>query len=440
MTDTAVLATFRESPLAVKTLLAGVFVSRLSGFLNIFLVLFLTARGYSTAQAALALGVYGGGAIAGVLSGGALAGRLGARNATVISMAATSVLLGSLLYLPAYALILLAVALASLASQLYRPACATLLSDLTPADRQVMIFAMYRFGLNLGATVAPLLGLGLFTLAGHSYTLVFWGEAVIALGYAILAGTTLPASTATAAPETRTAGGYLTMLRDRRYTRYLIAAFCHSAVYVQYLSTLPLDVRAAGLALVWYTLAVSLNGFIVIAFELLVTRVTQGWPMRLSVGLALGLLGAGVAFYALPIGPAVILGGTLIWSLGEIAGGPATFAYPGIAAPPGLKGHYIGAFQFMFGLGTAIGPIIGGWLFIHLGHHAWLVLALGSVLATVLAVTALVPAQAGVAGAGVDERTVAGGEDGDDGGRGEQLDAGGGGDAGRGAVAVEGPE
>jgi MFS family permease len=395
-TDAAILATFRESALAVKTLLIGVFVSRLSGFLNIFLVLFLTAQGYSTAQATFALGVYGGGAIVGVLIGGALASRLGARNATVISMASTAVLLAALLYLPSYALILVAVALASLMGQLYRPASATLLSDLTPPDRQVMIFAMYRFGLNLGATVAPMLGLALYNLNNHDYTLVFWGEAVIALGYAILAWTTLPGATS-AKPAASGSGdegrdGYLAMLRDRRYVCYLLAAFCHSAVYVQYLSTLPLDVQAAGLALFWYTLAVSLNGFIVIAFELLVTKVTQRWPMRLAIGLALGLLGVGVAFYGLPIGPAVILAGTLIWSLGEIIGGPAMFAYPGIAAPAALKGHYIGSFQFMFGLGTAVGPVIGGALFIQLGHQVWPVLAIGSALATALALVAVRPA------------------------------------------------
>ena len=55
-----------------------------------------------------------------------------------------------------------------------------------------MTFALYRFGLNLGATVAPLLGLGLFYLAGHQFDLVFWGEALIALCYAVLAWVALP--------------------------------------------------------------------------------------------------------------------------------------------------------------------------------------------------------------------------------------------------------
>ncbi len=111
--------------------------------------------------------------------------------------------------------------------------------------------------------------------------------------------------------------------------------------------------------------------------------------MKLSIALTLGLLGVGVEVYGLPFGPAVILGGTLIWSLGEIIGGPATFAYPAVAAPARLKGHYIGSFQFMFGLGTAVGPAIGGWLFIRLGHGAWPVIALGSAVATVLVLIAV---------------------------------------------------
>ena len=395
-------AAFTESSFPVKVVLVGVLISRLSGFLNLFIVLYLTSKGYSTEQAAFALSAYGVGAVAGVLVGGTLANRLGPRNATVLSMSGTCLIMGAWLYLPSYPVLVAAAVIVALISQLYRPASATLLSDLTADDRQVMTFALYRFGLNLGATAAPLLGLGLYDLAGHQYDLVFWGEAVVALGYAVLAWTSLPAKGASPGPEQDASGAgagakpaeaaesrrwsplYLRMLRDWRYTLYLLAIGVHSAVYVQYLSTLPLNIKAAGIAISWYTLAIALNGLIVIAFELLVTKVTQSWPMKLSIALTVGLLGVGVALYGLPFGPAVILGGTLVWSLGEIIGGPATFAYPAIAAPARLKGHYIGSFQFMFGLGTAVGPAVGGWLFIRLGHGVWPVLALGSVLATVL--------------------------------------------------------
>ena len=95
-TDQGIWKTFVESPPAVKAVLAGVFVNKVGGFLNIFLVLFLTSQGYSAGQAATALGVYGVGNVVGVLVGGALADRLGARNSTVLSMGGAALLTAAL--------------------------------------------------------------------------------------------------------------------------------------------------------------------------------------------------------------------------------------------------------------------------------------------------------------------------------------------------------
>lgn len=401
MTDTAsrqdasVLATLRESPLAVKAVLIGVFVSRLSGFLNIFLVLFLTAEGYSGRQAAFAVGVYGVGTVLGSLVGGFAADRLSARAATVVSMAGAAVLTASLLALPSYPLLLGAVCLAGLVAQIYRPASALLLSELVPDERQTMIFAMYRFALNLGATAAPLIGFGLYHLNNDGYTLVFLGEAAFAGLYAVLAWFTLPPLRKQPdAEEEPASGGYRALLADRRYLLYLVAIGLHSAVYVQYLSTLPLAVSEEGVAILWYTLAVSLNGLVVIAFELPLTKVTQRRPRRLTIAAGFVLIGAGVAFYGLPLGAAVILIGTLIWSLGEIIGGPAAFAYPAAAGPAHLRGRYLGSFHFMFGLGAALGPVIGAWALTSLGQGAWPVLALGALAAAGLSLLAVRPEKA----------------------------------------------
>jgi MFS family permease len=385
--------TFAESPVAVKAIFAGVFVNRAGGFLNIFLVLYLTSKGHSPAQAAFALGCYGFGGVAGVLIGGVLADRLGARNVTMLSMSSTAVLIVSLLYLPSYLILLAAVAVVGLVSQLFRPAAATLLSQLSPDDRQLMVFAIYRFGLNIGATAAPLLGYALYYLDHRHYTLLFWGEALFAVVYAVLAWLTLPnrgqGRTETRDPAAPRADGYLAVLRDRRYLMFLIAVLFGAAVYVQYLSTLPLDVKAEHVPIFWYTVVVSLNGACVILLELPLTKLSQHWPVRLTCCLAFGFVGLGVLCYGLPLGPAVLVVGTLIWTLGEIVGSPALFAYPALAAPPRLRGRYIGGFQFMFGLGSAIGPMIGGLLFVHLGHRVWPVIVLASLVATVLAVSSV---------------------------------------------------
>lgn len=386
--------TFAESPVAVKAIFAGVFVNRAGGFLNIFLVLYLTSKGHSPAEAAFALGCYGFGGVAGLLIGGVLADRLGARNASVLSMSSTAVLIVSLLYLPSYRMLLVAVAIVGLVSQIFRPASATLLSELTPDDRQLMIFAIYRFGLNIGATAAPLLGYGLYKLDHQHYTLLFWGEALFALIYAVLALLTLPKRVKThhrhtEEPAAEPRAGYRAMLRDRRYLMFLIAVLFGAAVYVQYLSTLPLDVKAEHVPVLWYTVVVALNGACVILLELPLTKLSQHWPVRLTCCLAFGFVGLGVLCYGLPLGPAVLVIGTLIWTLGEIVGSPALFAYPALAAPPQLRGRYIGGFQFMFGLGQALGPMIGGALFVQLGHRVWPVIVLASVVATVLAFSAV---------------------------------------------------
>ncbi|MDR6592939.1 MFS transporter [Saccharothrix longispora] len=383
-------STFVESPVAVKAVLGGVFINKVGGFLNIFLVLFLTAKGYSDGQAATALGVYGVGSVIGVLIGGALADRLGARNSTVLSMAGSAALIAALLYLPSYPLLIVAIAAVGAVSQVYRPASATLLSELTDDDRQVMIFAMYRFGMNLGTTAAPLIGLALYHWGGDSYQLLFWGEALIALAYAVVAHLVLPSKAeekrirfgeADSAPAT---GSYAEVFRDRRYLAFLLVVFINGVVYMQYLSTLPLDVQKSGVPIFWYTFAVALNGAVVIMFELLVTKTTQNMPAKIVVAVTFVLLGLGVATYGLPLGPAVIIIGTLLWTLAEIIGGPVVFSYPGVVAPPHLKGRYIGSFQFVFGLGSAAGPIVGGFLFVQLGHAVWPVLGAVSLVGAVI--------------------------------------------------------
>jgi len=284
--------------------------------------------------------------------------------------------------------VLIVVALASLSAQLFRPASSALLSNQTPRESQTMIFAIYRLGLNLGATGAPLIGYGLYHLGSESFVWVFWGEAFIAAAYGLLAMLTLPAHVPSPPPEVidvkKDKFGYSAVLADRRFMFYLFATFCHSAVFVQYITILPLYVADVGIQLIWYTLAIALNGIIVIAFELSITKFTQNYPKSLMLGLGFALVGVGVACYSLPIGPAALILGTVIWSLGEIISGPAFFAWPASAGAERLKSYYLGSFHFMFSLGIALGPVIGGWLYLQLGSSVWPVIASGSFTAALI--------------------------------------------------------
>jgi predicted MFS family arabinose efflux permease len=234
----------------------------------------------------------------------------------------------------------------------------------------VMVFALYRWALNLGTTIAPLLGALLVTV---SYDLLFWAEAAAAGGFALIAVVTLPRATPAGGEPTSSepAGGYRCVVRDRRYLCFLLATALNSLVYIQYISALPLAMRDAGLATAWFSVVVALNGFIVITCELLVTKLTQRLPARRVVSVGFLLLGAGLSFYALPLGVAGFVIGTVVWSSAEIVGGPTMFAYPGFAAPAHLRGRYVAAMQLMFSLGAAVGPVIGVAAYHVLGASVW---------------------------------------------------------------------
>lgn len=372
--DAGVLITIRESTPAVRALLLGVFINRLAAFLNVYLLLFLTHRGFTGVQAAIALGIFGGGSVVGGLLGGSLSDALGPRRTIILGTTGTGLLVASLLYLPNYPTLICAVAAVGVVSSMYRPANASMLAEHTPKHRQVMMFAVLRLTAHIGLTAAPLIGAVLLAI---SYNLLFWAEAATTFGYAVVALVALPRDQdrpRKPAPKTEDAqpvGGYRAMLADRRYVLYLTAMLINAAVYVQYLGTLPLAMRDAGLETVWFATAVTLNTGIVLTCELLVTRVVQHWPARVVIAIGFTLMGAGFAFYALPLGLAAFLIGTLGWTLAEIIGGPMMFAYPAKVAPPELRGRYIGATHAMFGVGTAIGPPLGVAIYLALGNQVW---------------------------------------------------------------------
>lgn len=376
-----VWATFRQTPLAVKAVLAGVFVNSLAGFLQIFLVLFLTHQGFPARDASYALGVYGLGAVLGTFVGGHLADRITVRTVTAISTLGAALLIIAIFYLKSIYLVVPAVLLASFVRQLYRPASQVMIAEYTPRNQLVMMMAMYRLSLNLGTSAAPVIGLALISV---SYGLLFWAQAAAAVIYGLIALTLLPRKTrsaTSAAPPTaqETRSGYRTMLANLRFMAFLLAILLRGAVYVQYTTALPLAIQQTpGVSLWWYSAVVVINAVMVVTCEVFLTKFTQTWPLRVTAVTAFGLLAVGYAVYAIRIAPAFLVIGTLIWTLSEIVGAPTAFAFPAMVAPPGLRGRYFGAMQSALGLGMTVGPILGVWLLLDI-HSRWTWLCMAAV-------------------------------------------------------------
>lgn len=369
-----VLRSLRELPNPVRVLVFGIALNRMGSFVAIFLVLFLTERGYSPAQAGVVLTAFGIASIAGSFAGGSIAGRFGTRQAIVASMVLSSVATAAFGFVDGYVPLLLVAVAAGAFNQVYRPAASTMMAELTPPKRLVMTSAATRLGLNVGASLGPLLGVWLST---HSYTAVFLFNAATNLGFALVAQLSLPNNTKKPSKATETSDGrYAEVLHDRRFLFVIVAIFLTSVAEAQYQAVLPLEIKDRGLSAALYGTVLALNGALVIVFELPITRFTQKLPMRSTIAFGSLLIGGGLALFGFPAGIWIFFAGTVVWTLGEIIGSPTIVAYPALAAPrEQLRSRYIAALTTAQIAGYAVGPAIGTALFQYSSTAVWVMCA-----------------------------------------------------------------
>src|SRR5262245_19606696 len=90
-TSDSLLATLRSFPRPVWILFAGVFLNKFGTFVVPFLTIYLTRRGFTTAEAGLAFAAYGTGRIASAIIGGHLADTIGRRNTILVSLTLAAV-------------------------------------------------------------------------------------------------------------------------------------------------------------------------------------------------------------------------------------------------------------------------------------------------------------------------------------------------------------
>jgi predicted MFS family arabinose efflux permease len=389
-TPAGVFASLRATPAAVRYLLGGVLINQMGAFVQTFLVLYLTVRGFSVAQAGVALTAYSVGAVSGTLLGGELTHRFGPRATIVGAMSASALFLACVPWLSdpgQFAFLVVAIAAAGLATQSYRPAAAVLLSDLMPEELRVMSFSMMRVALNVGAALGPLIAAGLILV---DWNLLIWFDAVTALAYAGLAFALLPSTPAPVEEEKPVEdkrSAYAVLLRDGRYLLFLASVLLGSVIYIQYTVALPLMIRADGHSATLYSAVLATTSVILIVCELKITTYVKHWSPHVIGAAGTALMGLGLASYGLATSSsALIFLSTAVFVAGLMINGPTMFAHPA-KFPVTVKARYIGAHQATFGLGMALGPVFGVVAWESLGHGVWL---LCGVLGAIAALCALV--------------------------------------------------
>ncbi|HET6361603.1 MAG TPA: MFS transporter [Gemmatimonadota bacterium] len=346
----------RALPRGAWILYAETLVNRLGTFVLVFLVLWLTRIGWSPGMAGLAVSVYGLGGLFASLVGGWLADRFGRRRTIALSMFSSAAVLLTLPHMRGTWEVLTLAGLAGLTSELYRPAANGLLTDLIPAGRRVPGFAIYRLAVNLGHAVGPAIG---GFVAERSFVWVFTADAATSVVAGIVALTLLPEGRRSRREEDPAGGFRGALASDRSFLLFLVATTLVTLIAFQSTASFPLQMRASGLTSAHYGLLMSLNGLLVVLFELPLVGITRRLRPRpvMAVGIVLTGLGFGLVAWADTF--ALFALTVFVWTAGEIVFTPVAAAYVGDVAPATLRGRYYGAWLLTHSVGVILGPGLG---------------------------------------------------------------------------------
>lgn len=351
----------RALPRTAWILFFGTFLNKFGAFVLPFLTIYLTERGFSAAATGLAVGCYGAGNLFASVLGGYLADKIGRRGTIVLSMfsgAAAMLLLSQARSLAALSLLTL---LAGLTGELYRPASSALLADLvTGTSQRVTAFSAYRLFFNAGWAFGPATA-GL--LAGHGYFWLFWGDAATSVLFGIIALIALPRGQPVASRQAGWPEALRAIGRDRSFQQVLVSSLLVALVFLQMASTFGLCVTRAGFSAATYGAILSINGAMVVLFELSLTTVTRRFPTRRVMAAGYLLIGAGFtlnAFVHTVPGFALCVA---TFTLGEMIAIPVQAAYVADLCPATMRGRYMGVYGLTWAIGMTLAPLVGMRLF-----------------------------------------------------------------------------
>lgn len=376
------LTTLRSMPRPVWILFGGTFVNRFGTFVMPFLAIYLAREGYTPAQTGIAISAYGGGHIVASMLGGHLADTIGRRHTIALSMFGSSVAMLALSQARSLPMVTLLAFLVGLVGEIYRPAAAALLGDLVPAEGRVTAFALYRLAINLGFAIGPATA---GFLAERSFFLIFAIDAVTSFVYGIVALVALPHGVRGVTRDESPAEGIRFALRDHQFVLFLLATLCVTFVEFQIHSTFPLHLANLGYSPSTYGLLLSINGIMIVVFELGLTSWTQRLPQQPMIAIGYGLSAIGFALTGLAIGVPMLAATVVIWTIGEMIYAPVSGAYVTNLAPERYRGRYMGIWHSMFSGGMLLGPILGTMLYQYDPDALWITCGVVGVVAAGLA-------------------------------------------------------
>jgi len=331
-----------------------------------FFALYITFRyGVGLQEVGFLFTIYAVVSLPGSAVAGAMTDKFGRRQmiiAGLIISAAVNLALG---FSPNLTTFYIMSAVAGLLSNIGHPAQSAMIADLLPEKQISEGFGIWRIVANLAVTIGPLLG-GL--LAEKGFILLFIADAVTSLIAAVIVYRHLPETK----PERmegkpaesfgQTLRGYKFVLRDRFFMVFLAVSMLATGVYIQMNTTLGVYLRDEhGISTSFYGYLMSMNAFLVVLFQLPITKWLGSRKPNLFMALGVLLYAIGFSMYGFTNSFELFLLAMVIITVGEMIHVPVASALVARLAPEDMRGRYMAMSGFSWTIPFAIAPVVMGW-------------------------------------------------------------------------------
>ncbi|MFF8814045.1 MDR family MFS transporter [Streptomyces pactum] len=340
-------------------------VNRLGSFVATFMTLYLSMeRGYSASYVGLVAALHGLGGVISSLGAGVMTDRMGRRPTMLIAQISTAVsvaVLGFMEHPVAIAAVAFVVGMASNAS---RPAVQAMMADIVRPEDRVRAFSLNYWAINLGFAISSAVA---GFIAEYSYLAGFLGEAALTLACAVLVFVKVPESRPEDDPAAggkdagaADGGGLGTVLRDTRFMGVVGLSFLIAFIFQQGFVGLPIAMGDAGFSSGDFGLVVAVNGVLIVALQIPVTRFIEHRDARrlLVVSALLAGYGFGLTAFAgsLPVYAVTVL----VWTLAEIVNSPTQMSLVVRLSPAHSRGRYQGMYSMSWSVAALAAPLTAG--------------------------------------------------------------------------------
>ncbi|MGW5735387.1 MULTISPECIES: MDR family MFS transporter [Streptomyces] len=347
-------------------------VNRLGAFVATFMALYLTLdRGYSATYAGLVAALHGLGGVISSLGAGVMTDRLGRRPTLLIAQASTALSVALLGFMKDPLAIAAVAFLVGMASNASRPAVQAMMADIVRPEDRVRAFSLNYWAINLGFAISST---GAGFIAEFSYLAGFLIEAAMTMVCAVVVFAKLPESRPVRTALEKEAEpdvGLGTVLRDGRFMGVVGLSFLIALIFMQGSVGLPVAMGEAGFTPADYGLAIAVNGVLIVALQIPVTRfIEHRDPQRLLVVSAL-LAGYGFGLTAFAGSIGVFALTVCVWTLAEIVNAPTQTGLVVRLSPLHGRGRYQGMYTLSWAVAALVAPLMSGFVIDRFGAE-WL--------------------------------------------------------------------